>query len=268
MTTNWSRIKGFTLIEIAIVLLVVSILLGYTVALFPVQQELKQYRAVNDEMDRIIDAIYAYAQVNGRLPCAASLALRNGSPDAEDGNASPDNGTECNQWYGYLPAKTLGIDGRYDVDKLLLDPWGSPYRYQVTANDTNSDDSSSGLGVAGGDFVTDNDIQSVSMNLLSPDLQICTANPTLLATDTTCGGAEFTVADGIPAVVLSLGKDRGLVNSVVENENLDNTLDGTTDIVFVKTARNETAATGYDDIVKWISPNTLYSRMIDAGQLP
>ena len=38
---------GFTLVEIAIVLLIVTILLGYTVALFPRQQELKQYRALN-----------------------------------------------------------------------------------------------------------------------------------------------------------------------------------------------------------------------------
>ncbi len=112
--------KGFTLIEIAIVLLIVSILLGYTVALFPVQQELKQYRAVDKEMDIIIDAIYAYAQVNGRLPCAASLADPNGLAD-------PDNGTQCNTWYGFLPAKTLGIDGRYDASNTLLHPMGNRY---------------------------------------------------------------------------------------------------------------------------------------------
>ena len=64
--------QGFTLIEIAIVLLIVTILLGYTVALFPRQQELKQYRAVNAEMDRVIEAIVGFAQVNGRLPCPAT----------------------------------------------------------------------------------------------------------------------------------------------------------------------------------------------------
>ncbi|MGK0399115.1 MAG: prepilin-type N-terminal cleavage/methylation domain-containing protein, partial [Gammaproteobacteria bacterium] len=70
MNNQRKNIKGFTLIEISIVLLIVAILLGYTVALFPVQQELKQYRTANAEMERIIDAVYAYAQVNGRLPCA------------------------------------------------------------------------------------------------------------------------------------------------------------------------------------------------------
>ena len=60
--------KGFTLIEIAIVLLIVTILLGYTVALFPKQQEIKRYRDVDREMDQVIAAIVGFAQVNGRLP--------------------------------------------------------------------------------------------------------------------------------------------------------------------------------------------------------
>ncbi len=45
---------GFTLVEIAIVLLIVTILLGYTVAMFPRQQELKQYRAVDRQMDEVM----------------------------------------------------------------------------------------------------------------------------------------------------------------------------------------------------------------------
>ena len=264
--------KGFTIIEVAIVLLIVTIILGYTVALFPVQQELKQYRQANDEMDQIIEAIYAYAQVNGRLPCADSFA-------APDGRADQDTGADCTAnvgWSGLVPAITLGISGNHDNNGSLVDPWGMPYRYQVTSDDRGVvGPDPANLGVAGGDFVMPNDIQNVGMNLLRPDLQICTVNPSLLATDTDCGGANFTVAGGTgandrgtPAVVLSLGKDRGLDNSVVEIENIDNTLDGATDIVFVNTTRNEAAATAYDDIVKWISPNTLYSRMIDAGQLP
>ena len=66
MLVNRNNQTGFTLIEIAIVLLIVTILLGYTVALFPKQQELKQYRAVEQEMDEVIDAIIGFAQINGR----------------------------------------------------------------------------------------------------------------------------------------------------------------------------------------------------------
>ncbi|MCP4470276.1 MAG: type II secretion system protein, partial [Gammaproteobacteria bacterium] len=63
--------SGFTLVEIAIVLLIVTILLGYTVAMFPRQQQLKQYRALDRQMDEVIEAIIGFAQVNGRLPCPA-----------------------------------------------------------------------------------------------------------------------------------------------------------------------------------------------------
>ncbi|MDH5356349.1 MAG: type II secretion system GspH family protein, partial [Gammaproteobacteria bacterium] len=87
--------KGFTLIEIAIVLIVVSILLGYTVALFPKQQELKQYRAVEQEMDQVIAAIVGFAQVNGRLPCPAIPT----SGGIEDGGGTID----CNNYGGFVP---------------------------------------------------------------------------------------------------------------------------------------------------------------------
>ena len=116
-----ARQYGFTLIEIAIVLLIVSILLGYTVALFPRQQELKQYRDVEREMDKVIAAIVGFAQVNGRLPCPAS-------PDTlgvEDDGGTPD----CDFYGGFVPVNTLGISGRLNGDSLLLDPWGNPYQY-------------------------------------------------------------------------------------------------------------------------------------------
>jgi prepilin-type N-terminal cleavage/methylation domain-containing protein len=70
MNMKWKQ-SGFTLVEIAIVLLIVTILLGYTVALFPSQQKLKQYRAVDRQMDEVMEAIIGFAQVNGRLPCPA-----------------------------------------------------------------------------------------------------------------------------------------------------------------------------------------------------
>jgi prepilin-type N-terminal cleavage/methylation domain-containing protein len=240
--------KGFTLIEIAIVLLIVSILLGYTVALFPVQKELKQYRAVNEEMDKIIDAIYAYAQVNGRLPCAANLTAPNGIAD-------PDDGTQCTTWYGFLPAKTLGIDGRYDASNSLLDPWGNRYRYQVTNDDSGG----------GGDFVILNEMKTVGMVALSPDLQVCSQFPTASPTD--CGTATVTIAEGIPAVVLSLGKD-GATSPAATSLQFENTNNSSTNTVFIKSTNSDLVGSEFDDIVKWIAPNTLYSKMIAAGRLP
>ena len=107
-----ARQGGFTLIEIAIVLLIVTILLGYTVALFPRQQELRQYREVDRKMDEVIVALIGFAQINGRLPCPA---IPN-SAGVEDGGGA----AECNNFGGFVPVNTLGITGRLNADSLLI----------------------------------------------------------------------------------------------------------------------------------------------------
>jgi prepilin-type N-terminal cleavage/methylation domain-containing protein len=314
---NRVRQIGFTLIEISIVLLIVSIILGYTVAMVPVQQELKQYREAEAEMTRIIDSLYAFAQVNGYLPCPAwttdindptPAGTSNGFECREGGDASACDGgnpqtDKCEHYFGYLPGKTLGFEGRYSsVNKLLLDPWGMPYRYQVTNvdGDDTDDDGASGPGTEGRpDFVIQGAMKAATsstlgnpfnVGLLNPDLVICNADPspTEAGTNNICVNAAQAIfgayvgspctdpaVDCSPAVVLSTGKDKGSPSATnwVQLENLDNHPDN--DRVFVKASRVEQGtqdsdgnALEYDDIVKWVSPNILYSKMIQAGQLP
>ena len=250
------RQRGFTMIEIAIVLLVVSVLLGYTVAMFPVQQELKQYRKVNEEMQDIMDALTGFAQVNGRLPCA------DGDNDGlEDW---PGGVADCVTWYGNLPARTLSLNGSYSQGGVLLDPWGTPYRYQVSA-------SNSGLPLPNdlvGDFTILTGMRAAGIPNLIPDLRICNIQPATHTAaapndDTDCDANTDVVTNAV-AVVISLGKDKDAVianTSDVQSENLDNSL---TDTVFVSSARSDQ----YDDVVKWLAPSVLFSRMIAADQLP
>jgi prepilin-type N-terminal cleavage/methylation domain-containing protein len=275
MNIRLRLIQGFTLIEVAIVLIVLTILLGYTMAMVPAQQELKQYRQADVEMDKIIDALYAYAQTKGHLPCPAADASNglecrdNNATDGDCDVSSPAVGS-CDVWFGYVPGKALGLNGRYR-DNLLRDPWGQAYRYAVT----NVDDG----GAAAEDFVMPDGMKQVGINALNPDLTICNADPTpsgVGPSDTACASADQTVfgassvacsdadVDCSPAIILSLGKDfRGnTVGSWVQRENLDG------DIVYIKTTRDDSSSTKYDDIVKWISPNILYSKMIAAEKLP
>ena len=282
---NNLRQKGFTLVEIAIVLLIVTILLGYTMAMVPIQQELKQYKQADAEMNKITEAIYAFAQVNGYLPCPAmpessGLECRdinaNGAELCKDGAIiDPDPALDsCDVWYGFVPGKSLGIEGKYsDTTGLLLDPWGKPYRYQV-AQDNNpvnpSDPANLSTGL--GNFVIFGDMRkaSIAPGGLAPDLSVCTKDPTDSSqNDTTCNGAGETIINEAPVVILSTGKDRidtiAGASSWGQKENLDNS---TADTVFVKTTKNDSAGSEFDDLVKWISPNILYSKMIEAGQLP
>jgi len=95
---------GFTLMEIAIVLLIVMIVLGYTVAMFPMQQELKQYRAAGNQMDLIIEELIAFAQVNGRLPCpdTSGDAHTSGTSGTIDGLEDRHGSDACNTNSGFI----------------------------------------------------------------------------------------------------------------------------------------------------------------------
>jgi len=275
-----SRQNGFTLVEIAIVLLIVTILLGYTVALFPRQQELKQYREVDRKMDEVIAAIIGFAQINGRLPCPA---IPN-SAGVEDGGGV----AECNNFGGFVPVNTLGISGRLNADSLLLDPWGNPYRYYVSSSDFDD-----GGGV--GDFVVNGEMQQVGLVSTVPpylDLDgqfiicdqgdltlndICDAPAVEVFGNALGGGGPYA---GAPFVLISHGKNWSEAAAGDELVNMGATAlpNGPAGLPYPlkDVSAGETTfvrritgfADDFDDVVKWVSPNILYSKMIEAGQLP
>jgi len=284
-----ARQNGFTLVEIAIVLLIVTILLGYTVALFPRQQELKQYRDVDRKMDEVIAAIVGFAQINGRLPCPA---IPN-SAGVEDGGGV----AECNNFGGFVPVNTLGLTGRLNADSLLLDPWGNPYRYYVSSSDFDD-----GGGV--GDFVVNGEMQQVGLvstvapyldldgqfiicntEDLTPMNDICDFPAVEVFGNALGAGGPYA---GAPFVLISHGKNWN-EGAAVGDEliNMGDTLttafappipngpagsayllkdESVGETAFVR--RITGFADDFDDVVKWVSPNILYSKMIEAGQLP
>ena len=253
--------SGFTLVEIAIVLLIVSILLGYSVAMFPVQQELKQYRGVEIEMDSVIEHLIAFAQVNGRLPCPDTSTDSDTSGNTIDGEEDRVGLNDCEAYFGFLPGRTIGMSGEYNAAGMLIDPWGSGYRYAVSDVDE-SDPNNNYL-------VTANGIRDEGMANVEPDLFICDDSAaTGDDLDCTVSGAasgEVVGAGAVAAVIISLGKDSEIpATSNIQAENLDNFHDGTLDKVYIFSPRRD----DYDDVVKWISTNLLFSKMIEADQLP
>ena len=177
----------------------------------------------------------------------------------------------------------------------MLDPWGNPYRYYVTDNDFN--------GAGGSDFVNSGEMRAVG--LVDSDIDgytdldgvyvICNqADATL---DDICdapavevfGNAPVTGGPyaGAPFVLVSHGKnwndaaaagdelvnfgadltdtDLGMGLGTSLNEYLLKNL-AAGETTFVR--RTTGFADDFDDVVKWGSPNLLFSKMIDAGQLP
>ena len=280
-------VKGFTLVEVSIVLLIVTILLGYTIAMFPVQQELKQYRQAQKEVKEIKEALIGFAQINGRLPCPAL--------PSSQGREAGGGGSNCTRYQGFVPATTLGISGRLNGDRLLVDPWGNPYRYAVTGSNSIFSNDFNGDGLD--DFVASGNMKDVGLvdsdgdGFIDLDGNLIVCGSTSSNSDD-CSGGDYLVGDpdsnsphlayaGAPVVILSLGKNWSHTPTGEELENRGNKrividLGETagpsgkdyyidTDTVF---AKPNGQSEDFDDIVDWISSNLLFTKMIEAGQLP
>lgn len=209
---------GFTLIEMAIVVLILGLLLGSILIPLSTQILNERIKSTTKNIHRIQDAIIGFAVINKRLPC----------PDT---NGSGTENTPCTNSEGNVPWQTLGV-GQFDA-------WGRPFRYRIDNNFMTTipdpPDTSSGL------LVQDRAGNSQTIN--DPNAPI--------------------------AIIFSCGSD-GLPNN-------DNDADGA-----VNTARNCTnpgtpnptytqdfyVENQFDDILTWISKNTLINQMVSAGKWP
>ncbi len=74
------------------------------------------------------------------------------------------------------------------------------------------------------------------------------------------------LANQLPAVVVSHGKNWALSNSAAINPNEDE--NDNNDATFVDASYSNINNNEYDDLLFWVSPNILKSRLVAAGQLP
>lgn len=240
---------GFTLVELAVVLLIIVLLLGSILVPLNTQVDQRRYSSTEKQMEQIQDALVGFAIVNRYLPCPA-VSATNGSEDR--------TGTECTtvsgspKRTGFLPWVTLGLPP--------ADAWNNLFRYSVAPGFTTSDV---------------NSYFSLTTLAQTNLLQIRTRN--------TAGAFQNLTNENLPAVVISHGKNgyggTAAGNAVVHftpagwagDEQINATVTGLDPNLFVWRARTEnTAATGgeFDDVLMWISPTVLSTRMVAAGRLP
>ena len=252
------RQKGFSLVELAIVILIMGLVLGGLVMPLGAQRQNAKIRDTQTQLEAVETAVGGFALVNGYLPCPAT--------PASNGLAAPSSGG-CAAQHGFVPATTLSLDGARNADNLLLDPWGSPLRYSVTASDADANGS--------WDFVTPGAMQAVTMPALQPDLVVCATAAGSSAT--ACASAGVTLTDQSPAIVYSLGKDWSSFTSADQLENVGTTAGGgasgtnypvAADIVFVSRARSDADSSAFDDQIRWLSASSLYHVLVAAGRLP
>ena len=122
------RQAGFTLTEIAIVMLVIG--LALVGGLGPVNRlfQISQTNGNQERLDAARDALLSFAAINGRLPCPDRTG--DGVEDRNASGAAPTLGCTGGINEGFLPWVTLGVQ--------QSDYWGTRLRYRVSAEFTRS----------------------------------------------------------------------------------------------------------------------------------
>ena len=207
------RSGGFTLLEMAIVLLIVGLLLGGLLPTISSQIDLQRRNETRKYLEVVRDALVGYAVVNGRLPC----------PDSNgDGTAEATCTTNPEQ-VGTLPYTDLGVVG--------TDAYGNVLVYAVTK-----------------EFAA-----------ATPFTLNTAGNLTICKAAAACIAPEDKWTTTAPAVLVSRGANAATATSADEAENTD------PNTTFIS---HDLVQNGYDDLVVWLSPNTLINRMVAAGKLP
>ena len=240
---------GFTLTELAIVLVIVALLIGGMMIPLTAQRDIQAANETQRQLAEIREALLGFAAANGRLPCPASP----GSTGVEN----PSGGGACaNPWNGFLPAVTLGI-APTDGQGYALDAWNNRIRYAVTNVTTSIPVASTYV------FTTANGIKSNWQGTLSPNLRVCNTAANITnagSSSANCPSADR-LTDTAVAVLTSPGRNGGTTPTSADE--LANWATSN-DPVFVNSAQSP----AFDDIVTWLSANILYNRMIAAGNLP
>lgn len=227
--------QGFTLIELAIVLVIVTLLVGGLAMPLSAQIEARRISETRKTLEEAREAILGYAMNHSVSPTRYYLPcpdlLDDGNPaTTNDGDGIEDRvGAGCSQEEGYLPWVTLGTASQ--------DAWGNRLRYAVTPSFSNS----SGFS-----------------NASSGTKQVC---------KTSTGGCPVgNVAQAVPVVIISYGPNGWGARNVNEStlraptsaDELENT---NSNDAFVYHPPSKAAADEFDDLVVWISRFVVISRV-------
>ncbi|HEU5047473.1 MAG TPA: NHL repeat-containing protein [Rickettsiales bacterium] len=137
--------RGFTLIELSVVLAVLSVVMAGGLSILTVSLQQTQYDETVNKIHTIKDALLSYSTAFSRLPCPSSLTAppTNASYGAEvssPGSCSGANYTNSGVAEGGVPTRVLQLPDTY-----MYDAWGRRLRYAVDTSFTYASGSNAGL---------------------------------------------------------------------------------------------------------------------------
>ncbi|MET3131374.1 prepilin-type N-terminal cleavage/methylation domain-containing protein [Oxalobacteraceae bacterium GrIS 1.11] len=227
---------GFSLVEMAIVLVIVGLMLGGLITPLATQIEQRKVSETQKVLDESREALIGFALRYGYLPCPA-ISAANGLEDR--------SGARCTneKRQGFLPWATLGLP--------KSDSWNHLFRYSVTPAFSDS---------------------ANQFTLGTPrDISVATRDGAGRATPATAANDIPAVIMSHGKNGYGGTSEQGILIANASSSNGDERINTSIGTTFVsRPADDNRAAAGgeFDDIVAWVSPNILYNRMVAAQRLP
>jgi prepilin-type N-terminal cleavage/methylation domain-containing protein len=253
--------RGFTLTEMAVVIAIITLLIGGAMATLSSIIETRNNEEATRRLNAAVDALIGYAVVNKRLPCPAVCT---DPPTCSAGGveAPAGGGAACtNPYGGFLPGRTIGFTP-VDSSGYGTDPWGNKIRYAVAQ----TVDTTGGVCPAAQHFTTAANLKSNGVGCKPNDLDIL-CSTVAAGVSATCN-STIRVADQntIVFIVFSTGKN----GAIAAGQGADDTANTDGNASFVHRFQSTTDSTlgVYDDVMVIVPAGVFYQKLIAAGVLP
>ncbi|HSI45207.1 MAG TPA: prepilin-type N-terminal cleavage/methylation domain-containing protein [Methylophilus sp.] len=225
---------GFSLLELAIALVILSLMMGWLMTPLRVQHSLQKYQQTEQRLQMAQQALLGHAVIYHYLPC----------PDTDnppDGWENVSANQSCASDEGTLPWMQLGL--------VATDAWGRYFRYRADSTFTHH---AQWFSVAAAESASN--VQVVG------EAGAATSTPSRPAAIVLSHGENG--LGGIQSV--SGGQSHAMAAAVHpdEQENADG------DLTFVDKAYQQTANALFDDRLIMLSPKVLIQQMVQAQRLP
>lgn len=250
--------RGFTLIEIAVVLFLIALLMAAGVRYLNSQLTSAAYSATNTKLATIKDALTTYLGKNKRLPCPDDPA----NDGALGGGESRDpTNPVCYHYFGVVPYAELGL-----TKDVALDGWGNYFSYAVSPKWTLT------VGTPDTNKITTDPTKGFTTGLTGA-LTVSTRNPDNAAPTVIADAAALPTSTGAAAVVLSYGKNgaggwtsKGTQNAAPAGADEQvNALAAQTSFMKREYTESDNGFGAFDDLLLMIKPDDLVTPLTKDG---
>lgn len=232
---------GFTLVEMAVVLVILGLMLGGLLLPLTAQMDQRNLSEARFQIQEIEEALIGYVLATGRLPCSADPTIATGDVGAGEERDCSVVGMNS----GVLPWVTLGLKE--------TDPWGRRFSYRVTADFADTFAANTYAGCI-----------PVPVPAMA-SFALCSLGDVTVLNN--AGGGN--VALNVPAIVVSHGKNgAGAYLTTGEQLAASADLSEQENSLLNATFVSKTIDSSYDDVTGWVPRVILFNRMVSAGLLP